>query len=73
MSYDQALAYLDQYTNYERELRYPYDGWHMNLERVGVLLGLQIVLFMTPGATFVGGRLRIRHSLDRSKIMAPSS
>jgi dihydrofolate synthase/folylpolyglutamate synthase len=38
MLYDDALSYLSQYTNYERELRYPYDGWHMNLERVTRLL-----------------------------------
>jgi dihydrofolate synthase/folylpolyglutamate synthase len=41
MLYDDALSYLSQYTNYERELRYPYDGWHMNLARVrGLLRGL---------------------------------
>jgi len=38
MNYRQALDYLSQYANYERELRYPYDGWSMNLERVAALL-----------------------------------
>lgn len=38
MLYSDALSYLSRYTNYERELRYPYDGWAMNLERVRVLL-----------------------------------
>ena len=38
LTYEQALAFLDGFTNYERSLRYPYDGWAMNLERVGRLL-----------------------------------
>jgi len=38
MDYKEATDYLLKYTNYERELRYPYDGWHMNLERVMGLL-----------------------------------
>jgi dihydrofolate synthase / folylpolyglutamate synthase len=38
LTYDQALAFLERFTNYERALRYPYDGWAMNLERVGRLL-----------------------------------
>ncbi len=38
MKYRDALAYLERYTNYERELRYPYDGWAMNIERVRMLL-----------------------------------
>jgi len=38
LTYEQALAFLDGFTNYERALRYPYDGWAMNLERVGRLL-----------------------------------
>lgn len=37
MNYAQAIDYLGRYTNYERELRYPYDGWAMNLERVRVM------------------------------------
>ncbi len=41
MRYEKALEYLSRYTNYERALRYPYDGWAMNLERVrGLLEGL---------------------------------
>lgn len=38
MQYAEAVSYLSRYTNYERELRYPYDGWAMNLERVRALL-----------------------------------
>ncbi|HUT54013.1 MAG TPA: folylpolyglutamate synthase/dihydrofolate synthase family protein [bacterium] len=38
MLYHDAVSYLSRFTNYERELRYPYDGWHLNLERVRVLL-----------------------------------
>lgn len=38
VDYDKALRFLSQYTNYERELRFPYDGWSMNLERVRLLL-----------------------------------
>jgi len=38
MDYKKALDFLSQYTNYERELRYPYDGWSMNLDRVRVML-----------------------------------
>jgi len=38
MDYQEALSFLSQYTNYERELRYPYDGWSMNLDRVRVML-----------------------------------
>ncbi len=34
----EAFAYLEAFTNYERESRYPYDGWAMNLERVRALL-----------------------------------
>jgi dihydrofolate synthase/folylpolyglutamate synthase len=34
----EAFAYLETFTNYEREMRYPYDGWAMNLERVRALL-----------------------------------
>jgi len=33
-----ALEFLNRFTNYERHLRYPYNGWAMNLERVKVLL-----------------------------------
>lgn len=35
----EAFAFLDRFTNYERGLRYPYDGWSMNIERVKSLLG----------------------------------
>ena len=38
MTYNQAISFLDRYTNYERARRYPYDGWAMNMERVKVLL-----------------------------------
>jgi dihydrofolate synthase/folylpolyglutamate synthase len=38
MLYQEAVSYLSRFTNYERELRYPYDGWHLNIERVRVLL-----------------------------------
>ncbi len=38
LTYEQALAFLDGFTNYERALRYPYDGWAMNLARMGRLL-----------------------------------
>ena len=34
-----AFQFLNRFTNYERSLRYPYDGWAMNLERVRALLG----------------------------------
>ncbi len=33
-----AFEFLEQFTNYERALRYPYDGWAMNLERVRAVL-----------------------------------
>jgi len=33
-----AFKFLEKFTNYERALRYPYDGWAMNLERVRILL-----------------------------------
>jgi len=35
---EQAFQFLNQFTNYERQLRYPYNGWAMNLERVRILL-----------------------------------
>ena len=38
MDFAAAVAFLSRYTNYERALRYPYDGWAMNLERMAVLL-----------------------------------
>lgn len=38
LTYEQAVAFLDRFTNYERALRYPYDGWAMNLARVSRLL-----------------------------------
>ena len=38
MDYKEAINYLSNYTNYEREMRYPYDGWAMNLTRVRALL-----------------------------------
>jgi len=38
MNFTDAVAFLSRYTNYERALRYPYDGWAMNLERMAVLL-----------------------------------
>jgi len=40
LTYEQALAFLDRFTNYERALRYPYDGWAMNLTRVGRVLSV---------------------------------
>jgi len=33
-----AFEFLEKFTNYERALRYPYNGWAMNLERVRLLL-----------------------------------
>jgi len=38
MDYVEAVKYLEWFTNYERALRYPYDGWAMNLERVSAVL-----------------------------------
>ncbi len=38
MDYAKAIKYLEWFTNYERALRYPYDGWAMNLERVSAVL-----------------------------------
>ncbi|MFO8057789.1 MAG: folylpolyglutamate synthase/dihydrofolate synthase family protein [bacterium] len=38
MDYAEAIKYLEWFTNYERALRYPYDGWAMNLERVSAVL-----------------------------------
>lgn len=38
MDFRSALSFLSRYTNYERALRYPYDGWAMNLERMAALL-----------------------------------
>jgi len=38
MQYHEAMAFLSRYTNYERELRYPYNGWAMNLSRVRAML-----------------------------------
>lgn len=38
MNFNDAVAFLSRYTNYERQLRYPYDGWAMNLERMAALL-----------------------------------
>ncbi len=35
---EKGLGFLSKFTNYERALRYPYDGWAMNLERVRTLL-----------------------------------
>jgi len=35
---EKAFQFLNQFTNYERQLRYPYNGWAMNLERVRILL-----------------------------------
>ncbi len=38
-TYKDAIAYLDGFTNYERALRYPYNGSSMNLRRVEELCG----------------------------------
>jgi dihydrofolate synthase / folylpolyglutamate synthase len=38
MNYKDALAFLNQFTNYERELNYPYNGLAMNLRRVRAML-----------------------------------
>ncbi len=39
LTYKEAVAYLDGFTNYERALRYPYNGSSMNLRRVEELCG----------------------------------
>ncbi len=39
LTYKDAIAYLDGFTNYERALRYPYNGSSMNLRRVEELCG----------------------------------
>lgn len=39
LTYKNAVAYLDGFTNYERALSYPYNGSSMNLRRVEELCG----------------------------------